>query len=131
MTLRNTINALAQTFAEGVLQAIRGASLQEIVDESGRLNGGPPPGTRRTTTATAPKQRRSRQPVRRGPEELASVIEAVVLALKDAKGGMRSEELQRALSLDKKTITRPLSMALADHMIRKTGKKRSTTYFAR
>ena len=130
MTLKNTINALAQTFAEGVLQAIQGASLQEILGESGRLNGPPGPATRHTS-ATAPKERRGGRPVRRGSEELASVIEAVVLALKDAKAGMRSEELQRALSLDKKTITRPLTMALAEHMIRKTGQKRSTTYFAR
>ena len=51
--------------------------------------------------------------------------------LKETKGGMRSEELQKALGLDKKTITRPLTMALAEKMIRKSGQKRSTTYFAR
>ncbi len=47
------------------------------------------------------------------------------------KSGLRSEQLQKALGLDKKEITGPLNEALASKKIRKTGQRRSTTYFAK
>ena len=55
----------------------------------------------------------------------------MVGALKKAKNGMRSEQLQRALRLDKKEITGPINEALAAKKISKKGQRRATTYFAR
>ena len=81
----------------------------------------------------APKARRPRagRRVRRSPNQIATVTASLVAALKGAKDGMRSEELQKALSVDKKTIVRPIADALEAKVIRKTGQKRATRYFAR
>jgi hypothetical protein len=49
--------------------------------------------------------------------------------LKDAKDGMRSEELQKVLSIEKNAIVRPIIEALEAKKIRKTGQKRAITYF--
>ena len=43
---------------------------------------------------------------------------------------MTSEELQKALSIDKKVLVRPIAEALAEKTLRKTGQKRATRYFA-
>src|ERR1700687_3681037 len=51
-TLRNTISQLASTFAAGVLNAVRGASLEEILAESG---GAPRRGPGRPRGAGASK----------------------------------------------------------------------------
>ncbi len=58
------------------------------------------------------------------------MIGLVVDHLKKNKNGLRSEQLQKALKLDKKEITRPLEQALGEKKITKKGQKRSTTYFA-
>ena len=44
---------------------------------------------------------------------------------------MRSEQLQKLLSLDKKEISGPLNEALEGKKITKKGQRRATTYFAR
>jgi hypothetical protein len=80
--------------------------------------------------ATAPRKGKGGRLARRSPEELEKVIALVVAALKGSKGGLRSEQLQTALKLDKKEITGPLNQALAGKKITKKGQKRSTTYFA-
>ena len=50
--------------------------------------------------------------------------------LKEHKGGLRSEQLQKVLHLSKREIVRPISDALATKKISKKGEKRSTTYFS-
>ena len=56
---------------------------------------------------------------------------SLVGVLKGAKDGMTSGALQKALSVDKKTIVRPLAEALEANAIRKTGQRRGTRYVAR
>ena len=58
-------------------------------------------------------------------------MESVVGALKKKKNGMRSEQLQKLLKLDKKEISGPLAEALTARKITKKGQRRATTYFAR
>src|SRR5262249_33742302 len=126
-----TIEHLATGFAESVLAAIRHASLEEILGESGR---GRPAATTKAVASKAPaRARRGRggRLARRSPDEIAKVIDAIVGALAKEKGGLRSEQLQQVLGLDKKEITGPLNEALAGKKIRKTGQKRATTYFAK
>ena len=55
----------------------------------------------------------------------------IVGKLGEHKSGLRSEQLQKVLKLDKKEITGPLNQALASKKITKKGQKRSTTYFAK
>lgn len=42
---------------------------------------------------------------------------------------MRSEDIQKALGLSKKDVTRPLQLAIATKAIKKKGVKRATRYF--
>ena len=59
------------------------------------------------------------------------MIGLVVAKLGEHKTGLRSEQLQKALKLDKREISGPLAQALAAKKISKKGEKRATTYFAK
>ena len=135
MSLKNRISALAEEFSAGVLAAIRSASLEEILSEGGRSSSHSVVSS--TSAAPAekrgpgrPRGRKSRL-ARRSPEQIAQVVESIVGALKKHKAGMRSEQLQKLLSLDKKEISGPLTEALSGRKITKKGERRATTYFAR
>jgi hypothetical protein len=141
MTLKNRISVLAEEFSAGVLAAIRSASLEEILSEGGRSRG---PVAAHAPAAAAPAKRGPGRPrgassankksgrlARRSPEQIAQVVESIVGALKKQKAGMRSEQLQKLLSLDKKEISGPLAEALDGKKITKKGERRATTYFAK
>jgi hypothetical protein len=144
MTLKNRISVLAEEFSAGVLAAIRSASLEEILSEGGRSRG---PAAAHAPAAAAPAKRGPGRPrgaqsaqsghkksgrlARRSPEQIAQVVESIVGALKKQKAGMRSEQLQKLLSLDKKEISGPLAEALDGKKITKKGERRATTYFAK
>jgi hypothetical protein len=152
MTLKSQISSLAESFAAQVLAAIRGASLQEILEggagTAARTSSAPPvkrgrgrprkdatvaPVASAPAAAAAPKAKRGKggRLARRSPEDLQHVVGLIVAKLGERKAGMRSEELQKALKLDKKEITGPLNLALSTKKVVKTGQKRSTTYFAK
>jgi len=145
--LEKTIKALAMEFTEGLLRAVSQARPMDIVDEDIRralptaVRGSN--GTRAAAgAARKPAQRprplatpaggdsRSPDGGARGPVDGAHALNAVLGALKRAKGGLRSVDLQQALSVDKATISRAVSEGLATKKIRKTGHTRSTTYYA-
>ena len=129
MSLKKTIESMAEAFADGLLRALRDASLEEILTASD-VRAAVSPRTNAVSASKAPRPRAGRR-VRRSPKQIANVMVSVVSALKGAKEGLSSEELQKALSVDKKTIVRPITEALAAKVIRKTGQKRATRYFAR
>jgi hypothetical protein len=144
MTLRNRITVLAEEFSAGVLAAIRAASLEEILSESSGSPARRAPALSSASSANGtsdaeparrgpgrPRGRKGGRLARRSPEQIAQVIESVVGALKKSKSGMRSEQLQKVLGLDKKEITGPLAEALTAKKISKKGERRATTYFAR
>jgi hypothetical protein len=133
MSLKHRITALAEEFSTGVLAAIRAASLEEILSEgagsrgaSAALQGGAVkrgPGR--------PRGSKNARLARRSPEQIAAVVESIVGALRKNARGMRSEQLQKLLNLDKREIAGPLSDALDGKKITKKGQRRATTYFAR
>jgi hypothetical protein len=145
MSLKNRISALAEEFSAGVLAAIRSASLEEILSDGGRTSAparasAPAaavstekrgPGRPRGSSNGSGGGKKSRRLARRSPEQIAQVVESIVGALKKHKTGMRSEQLQKLLSLDKKEISGPLTEALGGKKISKKGQRRATTYFAR
>ena len=136
MSLKNRISVLAEEFSAGVLAAIRSASLEEILSESGAPKRAAAPsassnGAAEPTRRGPGRPRKSGRLARRSPEQIAQVVESVVGALKKNKNGMRSEQLQKLLKLDKKEISGPLNEALAGKKITKKGQRRATTYFAR
>jgi hypothetical protein len=155
-TLRESIHALAQTFAAGVLQAIRGASLEDILGESsgakrgpgrppgtrgpgrppGRRGPGRPPGTRGpgrppgTRGPGRPPGSSSKRLPRRSAKDLSAVTDSIVALVKKNPKGLRAEQIRAELGIAKKEWMRPLGLALSSKKLTKKGEKRSTTYFA-
>jgi hypothetical protein len=131
-SLRNTLDALATQFATQVLHAIRAASLEDILSESGsspaRRAGAAPTSLR--LQAAKPRGKAGRL-ARRSPEDIGAVIEKIVGLLEKHSSGLRAEEIRGKLGLQAKELPRPIADALAAKRIVKEGEKRATTYFAR
>jgi hypothetical protein len=136
-SLRTSLNDLASNFANGVLAAIRGASLEDLLAESGgarRRGPGRPRGS--STTKSAPTAARASAPARkpagrlqrRTPEQIAKSLAQVVALVKTKKAGLRSEEIQKALELDKREVPRILYEGLRGKKLKKKGQKRATVY---
>ena len=126
MTLKTTIESLAQDFAVGVLAAIRSASLQDILAETSSRDGrnGAVKGARAAATAAPAGKAKSNGG---GGDTLS----AVTSLLSSTPSGLRAEQIRQQLKLDKPTVTKTLTKALAAGVVKKQGQKRATTYFAR
>ena len=139
-TLRSALDSLASNFASAVLDAIKGASLQDLHAESGgasRRGPGRPRGSSTKTTATAArasaptaKKTKGGRLQRRGPEEIAKTLAQVVALVKTKKTGLRSEEIRKALKLDVREVPRVLKEGLSKKKLKSKGQKRATTYSA-
>jgi len=137
-TLHQTIQNQAVQFAEAIVQALRGASLDELVG----FTGGAAPQARtapspraaakpRIAVAAAPKARATGGRLgRRSAEDISNTLEQIVSVLSQSSEGLRSEQIQSALGLDKREMPRPLAEGLKSGVISKMGQKRSTTYYA-
>ena len=142
-TLRNTIAQLASTFASGVLSAIRSASLEEILAESGGGSGvrrgpGRPRLSAALDVSSVGTGRASRGPGRkkgrlgrRSANDIAAVVQSIVALLERKPKGLRAEQIRSELGLDAKELPRPIADALSSRKISKQGQKRATTYFAK
>jgi hypothetical protein len=130
-TLRNRLNDLAASFSTGVLDAIRGASLEELLSESpggksrARLPapGAPPP-------SAAPPRRRSGRLPRRSAGDISQAVDKIVGLLSDNPNGLRAEQIRQKLGLQAKELPRPLKEGIEGGRLSKVGRKRATTYFA-
>jgi len=126
-SLRSTLNALAEQFTNGVLAAIREASLDQLHAESGGRRAGGGEGGQ-----PHPLRRRSRRLPRRSQEEIEATLAKVVAAVKATRGkGLRAEEIRKQLGLDVREVPRVLRQGLATKKLKAKGNKRATTYFAR
>jgi hypothetical protein len=128
-SLFDQINFLANGLVEGILDAVRGTSLTELGDAP-EVNHRPLSVREFKYGKTVAATLSGRLP-RRSPADLEKVVGLVVGALGKAKTGLRSEQLQEALSLSKKEIVGPLTIALSTKKIVKKGQKRATTYFVK
>jgi len=138
-SLRDTIQELAASFAAGVLGAIRGSSLEEILAEaSGGVRRGPGrPPKNSFGLAAVPGGRGARRSGRgskgrlgrRSAGALERVVDRIVELLSKSSKGLRAEQIRAKLGLSAKELPRPIAMALAAKRIRKVGQKRATTYF--
>jgi hypothetical protein len=133
-SLHDHLNHLATEFASSVLQALRGASIDEL---SGVLGGGPPApngsrrGTRAASSGTGRRGGGGGRLQRRSASDIKAVVEKIVGLLGRHPKGLRAEEIRSQLGLRSKELPRPIAEALAAKRIRKQGEKRATTYFAR
>jgi hypothetical protein len=132
--LRSTLDSLATSFASAVLDAIKGASIQELLAESAGARRGPgrPPGARPAPAAAKPAARGGKpgRLARRSPAEIAKTLDRIHALLKGKKSGMRSEEIRKALKLDVREVPRVLKEGLAKKKLKSRGHKRATTYTA-
>ena len=133
--LRSHVQDLAHRFADEVLAAIRQANLHELVSDSphagrGRRGPGRPRKTQAPGVSTPPKRGKGGRLARRSPEDIAKTLGQVVALLKGKKDGLRSEQIQKSLRLDRRELPRVLSAGLAKRNLRKKGQKRATKYFA-
>jgi hypothetical protein len=131
-TLRASIESLANQFATGVLAAIRGASLQEILSEGGPAKRGPgrPPRSAVASPAAvrAPKPGKKGR-IRRSTKDIARVAESIISLVGKHGKGIRGEQIRKELGIAKNHWMKPLGMALSSKKLRKTGQKRATLYF--
>jgi hypothetical protein len=137
--LRSTLASLADNFASAVFAAIRGASLDELVAESGgapRRGPGRPRGSSTTKAAStpartsAPSRRSKGRLPRRSPADIAKALGTIVALLKGKKAGLRSEQIRDALKLDKRELPRVLGEGLKTKRLKSKGQKRATVYSA-
>src|SRR5258706_808227 len=125
--LKSTIDSLAQTFAAGILQAIRSAPLDEILGEgagarAGRKPGRPAKGASEAAVSTGGgKRARGGRLARRTVDDIQAVVESIVSLVKKSKGGLRAEQIRAQLNLDKREIGRPIAEALAKKKLTKKG----------
>jgi hypothetical protein len=128
MNLRATLEALANDFAANVVQAMRGATLEELLvlaNQKSALS------TLRASSKGEPRARpRGGRLGRRTAEALAELGDEIASILAKHPDGLRAEQLRTALGVEAKELPRPLADALREGKITKTGQKRATTYFA-
>jgi hypothetical protein len=130
-TLQSQIQAFADTFANSLMQALRTTSLDEILAHTG---GGHAP-RKAAPAAKAPAKaaggaRKARLP-RRNLGDIENVAAQIVAFVAKHPSGARAETIRTGLGLDIREWPKPLAAALAGNKLRKTGAKRSTTYFAK
>jgi hypothetical protein len=132
-TLRSTLHDLANSFASSVLDAIRGASLEELLGEADgsarRGPGRPPKSTAGSTASATARARKSGRLPRRSLEQIAKALDQVVALVKTKKDGLRAEQIRAALKMQSKEMPRVLQEGLAKKKLKAKGQKRATTYF--
>jgi len=126
-SLRSQLNDLASSFADGVLAAIRAASLEELTAESGARGGRAPRGG---GGGQPDPLRKGGRLARRSQEQIDAALGKVVALVKSKKDGLRSEEIRAALKLDRREVPRVLKEGLRTKKLRAKGQKRATVYRA-
>jgi hypothetical protein len=130
-TLRSQLDSLAAAFASAVVEAIRGASLHELVASDGRGAPATRPASGPAPKAIASKTTRSGRLKRRSSEDIGQVLDQVVGLVKKNKDGLRAEQIRTELNLQAKELPRVLKEGLRSKRLRKAGQKRATVYSAR
>jgi hypothetical protein len=135
--LRSTIDRLASQFAGSIIEALRGASLDELMEVAGSRGGarrGRGAGAAAAAGA-APElagRRRGRggRLGRRTADDIARMIDGIVEVVARNPEGLRAEQIREELGVEAKELPRPLADAIAAGRLTKSGQKRATTYFA-
>ncbi len=133
-SLRSQLNELATTLAVGVLAAIRTASLEDLLAESGARRGRRAPGGG-GGGQPEPLRKRGRlrgRLARRTQDQIEATLAKVLAAVKATRGkGLRAEEIRETLGLDKREVPRVLQEGLRTKKLKAKGRKRATTYSVR
>jgi hypothetical protein len=141
--LRLALRDIATSFAVGVYNAVRRASLDELragIDEDAIRGGAAPTAPARAThakaSAPAATPKASKTPSsggrlpRRSAEEIAKALDQIVAAVKKNKEGLRAEQIRSQLGFQAKELPRILKEGVATRKLKTKGQKRATTYLA-
>jgi hypothetical protein len=130
-TLRSHLADLASSFADGVLAALRNASIEDLLAESGARGGRRAPGGGGGGRPD-PLRRRGGRLQRRTQAQIEALLARVIATVKASPGkSLRAEEIRKALGLDVREIPRVLKEGLRTKRLKSRGRKRATTYSAR
>jgi hypothetical protein len=142
--LKSSLQSLAASFAEEVVRAIQGASLQELLGEvagsrarraSPGTSAAPATSSVAVSAADAARAPRGASPLRRGrlkrrsAQDIAATLDSIVSLLKEHSAGLRAEQIRKELNMLAKELPRPLTEGLEAKVLRKKGQKRATVYF--
>jgi hypothetical protein len=122
--LRSKLADLAAAFADSVVDAIRSASLHELLQETSH------PRAHRIDAKGFGAARSGRLP-RRSADEITAVLDEIVGLVSKHKDGLRAEQIRSELGLQAKELPRVLKEGLMTKKLRSKGQKRATTYFAK
>ncbi|MGA3124315.1 MAG: hypothetical protein ABSF69_26450 [Polyangiaceae bacterium] len=128
-SFRSSLDTLASSFADSVLAAIRGASLDELLAE-GAGGRGPRRPNGASATPTDGRGATSGRLPRRSDEDIAAALDKVVALVKKNKNGLRAEQIRGELKMQAKEMPRILKEGLSTKNLKAKGQKRATTYTA-
>lgn len=129
--IKQQIDTLTSTFVDGLLQALRSSSVDELFSLSGETSSRKARAVTSSKPAKAVKAAKVAKPgrlVRRSPEDIAKVVDQMSTLLAKHPDGLRSEQIRELLKLESKEMPRPLGEALASGLLVAKGQKRATVY---
>ncbi|HVJ88610.1 MAG TPA: hypothetical protein VM580_02330 [Labilithrix sp.] len=128
-TLRQTIENQAVQFAEAIVNAVRAASIDELVGIQGGTRGAPrAPSPRTVEPSPVSRKGKGGRLVRRSAEDIAKTLDSIVDLLAQHPEGLRAEQIKESLGLDKREMPKPIAEGLNSGALKKSGQKRATVY---
>jgi hypothetical protein len=141
--LESQLHVVAAEFVQSLIAAIRGASVAEL-SALARVEAAPPalaasrPAARRDARPAAQPARgarntgattRARRAGRRPSDEIHALEARVIELVKGSAGGLSISDIASRLGVPKGDLPRPLALAVAAGLVKKTGEKRLSRYF--
>jgi len=142
VSLAEVVPALLEEFTQKLLEVLRAGAVAEL--GALKFDGGLPASAEhapakappRETPSSAAKRRAQTSvrppaapPGRRSSRQRKPSLDAIAALLRE-KPGIGSEEIQRTLGSARSEIRLPMARGLSMGVLRKTGEKRATKYFA-
>ncbi len=129
-TLRSNLNAIATSFANAVLEAVRGASVDELLANGANHRAAHRSNGSTKGPARGAPLRSSGRLARRSTDDIAALLDKITALVKKHKSGLRAEQIRIELKMQSKEMPRVLKEGLSTKRLKTKGQKRATTYFA-
>jgi hypothetical protein len=123
-TLQATLQSIAADFSKQIIQALRGASLDDLaaVSAGGRQTAS------KKSNGVSPIAKKSGRLGRRSMDDIQRALDRIVVLLTSHPEGLRAEQIREQLGLDRRELPRPIEMGLSRGALSKSGQKRATVY---
>lgn len=121
--LNKTLETIAAKFAQDIIQALRGASIDDLTSVTGGRSI-----ERATLAKRATKGAVGGRLGRRSASDIQRTLGQIVTLLGSSPEGLRAEQIKEALGLDKREMPRPIAEGLNSGVLAKSGQKRATVY---